>query len=147
MIEPSQHLQNIFNHAVEVAKELNHEYITVEHLVYSIMCDQESFDMVSNFGANANFIKTNIDHYLKNNLKEISSATQVEKPKKTTSVERVLNRCFTQVLFSGRQRMEVADVFPGKHCYRRRTRKHTCGYKQSDRKNFKSILYKFKFTG
>jgi ATP-dependent Clp protease ATP-binding subunit ClpA len=110
MIEPSQHLQNIFNHAVEVAKELNHEYITVEHLVYSIMCDQESFDMVSNFGANANFIKTNIDHYLKNNLKEISSATQVEKPKKTTSVERVLNRCFTQVLFSGRQRMEVADV-------------------------------------
>ena len=110
MIEPSQHLQNIFNHAVEVAKELNHDYITVEHLVYSIMCDQESFDMVSNFGANANFIKTNIDHYLKNNLKEISSATPVEKPKKTTSVERVLNRCFTQVLFSGRQRMEVADV-------------------------------------
>ena len=34
----------------------------------------------------------------------------IYKPKKTNSVERVLNRCFTQVLFSGRQRMEVADV-------------------------------------
>ncbi len=110
MIEPSQHLHNIFNHAVEVAKQLNHDYITVEHLVYSIMCDQEAFDMITNFGANANFIKSNIDHYLKNNLNEIVSQTKVDKPKKTTSVERVLNRCFTQVLFSGRQRMEVADV-------------------------------------
>ncbi len=110
MIEPSQHLHNIFNQAVEVAKNLNHEYITIEHLVYSIMCDQESFDMISTFGANANFIKTNLDHYLKNNLNEIVSKDGVEKPKKTTSVERVLNRCFTQVLFSGRQRMEVADV-------------------------------------
>ena len=110
MIEPSQHLHNIFNAAVEVAKQLNHEYITIEHLVYSIMSDQESYDMVSNFGADANFIKTNLDHYLKNNLKEIVSQAQVQKPKKTTSVERVLNRCFTQVLFSGRQRMEIADV-------------------------------------
>lgn len=110
MIEPSQHLHNIFNHAVEVAKKLNHEYITVEHLVYCILCDQESFTMIDNFGANANYIKSNLDHYLKNNLKEITSTTTVDKPKKTTSVERVLNRCFTQVLFSGRQRMEVADV-------------------------------------
>jgi ATP-dependent Clp protease ATP-binding subunit ClpA len=110
MIEPSQHLHNIFNAAVEVAKKLNHDYITIEHLIYSIMCDQESYDMISNFGADANFIKTNIDHYLKNNLNEIVSQTPVQKPKKTTSVERVLNRCFTQVLFSGRQRMEVADV-------------------------------------
>lgn len=110
MIEPSQHLHNIFNHAVDIAKQLNHEYITVEHLVFGIMCDQESYDMISNFGANANFIKSNLDHYLKNNLKEITAQSQVDKPKKTTSVERVLNRCFTQVLFSGRQRMEVADV-------------------------------------
>jgi len=110
MIEPSQHLHNIFNTAVEIAKQLNHEYITIEHLVYSIMSDQESYDMISNFGADANFIKTNLDHYLKNNLKEIISQSQVKKPKKTTSVERVLNRCFTQVLFSGRQRMEIADV-------------------------------------
>jgi len=34
----------------------------------------------------------------------------VDKPKKTHSVERVLNRCFSQVLFSGRQRIEIFDV-------------------------------------
>jgi ATP-dependent Clp protease ATP-binding subunit ClpA len=110
MIEPSQNLQQIFDNAVSVAKDLQHEYITIEHLVYSIMCDQESYQIMENYGADANFIKTNLDHYIKNNLKEIVINETDHKPKKTSSVERVLNRCFTQVLFSGRQRMEVADI-------------------------------------
>jgi ATP-dependent Clp protease ATP-binding subunit ClpA len=110
MIEPSQNLQRIFDNAVQVAKQLQHEYITIEHLVYSIICDEESFKIVENYGADANFIKSNLDHYIKNNLKEIVVVETEYKPKKTSSVERVLNRCFTQVLFSGRQRMEVADI-------------------------------------
>ena len=110
MIEPSQNLQQIFDNAVSVAKDMQHEYITIEHLVYSIMCDQESYQIIENYGADANFIKTNLDHYIKNNLKEIIINETDHKPKKTSSVERVLNRCFTQVLFSGRQKMEIADI-------------------------------------
>jgi ATP-dependent Clp protease ATP-binding subunit ClpA len=110
MIEPSQNLQTIFENAVNTARELDHEYITIEHIVYSIMCDDEAYALINGFGADANFIKTNLDHYLKNNLNDIKTTDPKSKPKKTNSVERVLNRCFTQVLFSGRQRMEVADV-------------------------------------
>jgi ATP-dependent Clp protease ATP-binding subunit ClpA len=112
MIEPSNNLQLIFEASVNVAKKLNHEYITIEHIVYGIVCDQEAASLLEGFGADANFIRTNLEHYLKNNLNDIKveSPGANFKPKKTNSVERVLNRCFTQVLFSGRQRMEVADV-------------------------------------
>jgi ATP-dependent Clp protease ATP-binding subunit ClpA len=110
MIEPSQNLQTIFENAVNTARELSHEYITIEHIVHGIMCDEEAYTLIKGFGADANFIKTNLDHYLKNNLNDIKTDDPKSKPKKTNSVERVLNRCFTQVLFSGRQRMEVADV-------------------------------------
>ena len=112
MIEPSQSLQNIFESSVNTAKELHHEYITIEHIVYGILCDGESYALLESFGADAKFIKTNLEHYLKNNLNDIKieKPSAGFKPKKTNSVERVLNRCFTQVLFSGRQRMEVADV-------------------------------------
>ena len=110
MIEPSQHLQNIFERSVALAKENNHEYITIEHLVSAIMDDEEAYTMLEGFGADADYIKSNIAHYLKNNLNDIKTDAKDIKPKKTNSVERVLNRCFTQVLFSGRQRMEVADV-------------------------------------
>jgi ATP-dependent Clp protease ATP-binding subunit ClpA len=112
MIEPSQSLQNIFESSVNTAKELHHEYITIEHIVYGILCDNDSYTLLESFGADAKFIKANLEHYLKNNLNDIKIEKPAAgfKPKKTNSVERVLNRCFTQVLFSGRQRMEVADV-------------------------------------
>ena len=110
MIEPSQNLQKIFEQSVAVAKELGHEYITIEHIVFGIMSDQESYELIEGFGGDAAFIKTNLEHYLKNNMEDIKTSDTNTRPKKTNSVERVLNRCFTQVLFSGRQRMEVADV-------------------------------------
>ena len=46
-----------------------------------------------------------------NKCAEITVNEVVVKPKKTQSVERVLNRAFTQVLFNGRQRIEPTDVF------------------------------------
>ena len=110
MIEPSKSLQEIFEKSVEMAKALNHEYITIEHIIYGIMEDEDSYKLLESFGADAKFVKTNIEHYLKNNLNDIKTANANAKPKKTNSVERVLNRCFTQVLFSGRQRMEIADI-------------------------------------
>ena len=110
MIEPSKHLQDIFENSINLAKGLEHEYITIEHIVYSMISDKETFTLLESFGADATFIKDNLDHYLKNSLNDIKISEKNYKPKKTNSVERVLNRCFTQVLFSGRQRMEVADV-------------------------------------
>jgi ATP-dependent Clp protease ATP-binding subunit ClpA len=110
MIEPSDRLQTIFESAIETAKTLQHEYITIEHLVYSIVSDNETAELINSYGADTNFIKTNLDHYLKNNLYDIKTKDDTARPKKTNSIERVLNRCFTQVLFSGRQRIEIVDV-------------------------------------
>jgi ATP-dependent Clp protease ATP-binding subunit ClpA len=110
MIEPSKSLQEIFEKSIEMAKTLSHEYITIEHIIYGIMDDEDSYKLLESFGADAKFVKTNIEHYLKNNLNDIKTTNANAKPKKTNSVERVLNRCFTQVLFSGRQRMEISDI-------------------------------------
>jgi len=110
MIEPSQRLQTIFENSIKLAKKLGHEYITIEHLVCGIMSDADSYNQVQEFGADANFIRSNLEHYLKNNLNDIKSQDPDVKPKKTHSIERVLNRCFSQVLFSGRQRMEIFDI-------------------------------------
>jgi ATP-dependent Clp protease ATP-binding subunit ClpA len=110
MLEPSPKLQKVFDRAVNVAKKLNHEYVTLEHIVYSIMLETEFFKLLSDYGADSNYIKSNLDHYLKNQLGDISNLPADARPKKTNSVERVLNRSFTQVLFSGRNQIEVADV-------------------------------------
>lgn len=110
MVEPSNDLQLVFEKAIDVAKKLKHEYLTLEHLLFSMLCEDTFNRCVTGFGADADFMKKNLEHYLKTKCDEIISPEDV-KPKKTPAVERVLNRAFTQVLFNGRQKIESTDVF------------------------------------
>jgi len=111
MVEPSNELQLVFEKAIDVAKKLKHEYLTIEHLLFSILCEESFNNCVQGFGADPEYIKKNVEHYLKNKCDDIVSQHSDIKPKKTQVVERVLNRAFTQVLFNGRQRIEPSDVF------------------------------------
>jgi ATP-dependent Clp protease ATP-binding subunit ClpA len=111
MVEPSDTLQAIFEKAIDTAKKMHHEYLTIEHLLFVMLDDEHLASCVKGFGADANAIKKGLTDYLKNKCDEITIADAVLKPKKTQSVERVLNRAFTQVLFDGRQRIEPTDVF------------------------------------
>ena len=111
MVEPSDNLQGVFERAIDTAKQLKHEYLTIEHLLFAMLLDESFANCIQGYGSDPTYIKTNVEHYLKNKCEEITTQEVVVKPKKTQSVERVLNRAFTQVLFNGRQRIEPTDVF------------------------------------
>ena len=111
MVEPSSELQMVFEKAIDVAKKLKHEYLTIEHLLFSMLCDDSFNKCVTGYGADADFLKKNLELYLKNKCDEIITEQTDVKPRKTQAVERVLNRAFTQVLFNGRQKIEPTDVF------------------------------------
>ena len=111
MVEPSTELQLVFEKAIDVAKKLKHEYLTIEHLLFAMLCEESFTNCVTGYGADPDYIKKNLEHYLKTKCDEIIGATTDIKPRKTQTVERVLNRAFTQVLFNGRQRIEPTDVF------------------------------------
>jgi ATP-dependent Clp protease ATP-binding subunit ClpA len=111
MVEPSTELQLVFEKAIDVAKRLKHEYLTIEHLLFSMLCDESFHKCVTGYGADADFLKKNLELYLKNKCDEIVNEDPDIKPRKTNAVERVLNRAFTQVLFNGRQKIEPTDVF------------------------------------
>jgi len=110
MVEPSNALQLVFEKSIKDAKKLQHEYVTLEHLVFAMLCEENFYNLVSGFGTDVDYIKTNLEHYLKSNLDDIKTAETKYKPKKTQTVERVLNRAFTQVLFHGRPEIELPDV-------------------------------------
>ena len=111
MVEPSDNLQAVFEKAIETAKKLHHEYLTIEHILLAMLSEESFNECIKNFGSNADELKKNLQSYLTNNCSEIVVQDVVVKPRKTQSVERVLNRAFTQVLFNGRQRIESTDVF------------------------------------
>jgi ATP-dependent Clp protease ATP-binding subunit ClpA len=110
MVEPSEELQLVFDKAVKDAKALKHEYVTLEHLLFAMLCSENFYNLVKGASADVEYIKTNLEYYLKNNLDEIKTEAEKYKPKKTQSVERCLNRAFTQVLFAGRSEIQLSDV-------------------------------------
>ncbi len=111
MVEPSDNLQAVFEKAIETAKKLHHEYLTIEHLLFAMLMEESFSKCVQGYGTDIDTLRKNLAEYLQTKCQEITIEDVVVKPKKTQSVERILNRAFTQVLFNGRQRIEPTDVF------------------------------------
>jgi len=76
-----------------------------------MLCEDKFGNIIGGFGADIDYVKKTLENYLKTKLDEIKIEGGKTKPRKTQTVERVLNRAFTQVLFHGRNNIEIADVF------------------------------------
>jgi ATP-dependent Clp protease ATP-binding subunit ClpA len=109
MLEPSEDLQAVFDKAVEIAGEHQHEYLTLEHVVLSIFTYETFLNFIEDFSGEVDFVKTNVDHYIKTKLNGIKADRKV-RAQKTQSLERALHRAFTQVLFHGRTKIEIMDL-------------------------------------
>ena len=110
MVEPSKELQLVFDKAINDAKKLKHEYVTLEHILYAVFCEENFCNLAKLYGADIDYIKANLEHHLKTQCDDIKTEEEKYKPKKTATVERVLNRAFTQTLFAGRSHIELSDV-------------------------------------
>ena len=110
MVEPSTELQVVFDKAVTDAKKLQHEYVTLEHLLYAMLCEENFENNITGYGADPELMKKNLENFLKTKCDDIKTEEEKYKPKKTQSVERVLNRAFAQVLFQGRNKIDISDV-------------------------------------
>jgi ATP-dependent Clp protease ATP-binding subunit ClpA len=110
MVEPSSELKLVFDKSIKDAQKLKHEYVTLEHLLYAMFCEENFTNVMNMYGADVDYVKANLEHHLKTNCDDIKTDADKFKPKKTATVERVLNRAFTQVLFAGRSHIELADV-------------------------------------
>jgi len=111
MVEPNEELQLVFDKAIKDAKKLHHEYVTLEHLLFSMLCSENFNNLLKGYGCLVEELKKQLETYLKTGLPEIVMPKGARyKPKKTQTVERVLNRAFTQVLFAGRAHITLSDV-------------------------------------
>jgi ATP-dependent Clp protease ATP-binding subunit ClpA len=110
MLQPNRDLEQIFESAVSLANEHNHEYVTLEHFLYGMVTNEGFSKILTGFGADVKGLMVDLEKYITNDLKEIANP-EIDRPKKTNTVDRVLNRAFTQALFAGRQIIEPLDCF------------------------------------
>lgn len=110
MIQPNPEIEVIVNSAIKSARELNHEYVTLEHILKGIITYKPFADLLVAYGIDVPAMTTDVDDYLATQPYIVSNKASAE-PKKTHSLERMFNRAATQVLFAGRSHLQVIDIF------------------------------------
>lgn len=110
MLQPNPEIDTIIESATTVAGNKNHEYVTLEHLLYAMVTHGPFYNILSAFGSDVDALIKEIEDYLDKQDYLVNKGYDII-PKKTHSLERVFNRAFTQVLFSGRNHLQVIDLF------------------------------------
>jgi len=106
----SPEIDSIIENAIHCSKERKHQYVTVEHLLFSLITYTSFKKCLVNFGADVDALAQEISAYL-DSLHAIVSKEEEIVPRKTNSLERVMNRSVTQVLFTGRRQVTTIDLY------------------------------------
>ena len=69
MVEPSQELQVVFDKAVNDAKKLQHEYVTLEHLLFAMLCVENFENVIKGYGVDPELVKKPLELFLKTKCK------------------------------------------------------------------------------
>lgn len=106
----SPEIDSIIEQAIHHAKERKHQYVTVEHLLLGLINHSSFKKCLNSFGADIETMEQEIKAYL-DSLHAIVSKEDEVVPRKTNSLERVMNRSVTQVLFTGRRQVTTIDLY------------------------------------
>ena len=104
----SPQIDKIVEITMKEAKKRNHKYVTSEHLLYVLLGNEHISGILIKFGVQLDLFIAEVQEYLDNKLKP--EEQPVNEPKKTHTIDRVFNRAYSQVLFSGRNELLVMDV-------------------------------------
>jgi ATP-dependent Clp protease ATP-binding subunit ClpA len=109
----SPEIESIIEHAIGLAKERNHQYCTVEHLLLALVTHAPFKKCIEQFGTNVEGLTGDINAYLDSLKSIVVNVDQGQEvaPRKTNSLERVMNRSVTQVMFTGRKMITTVDLY------------------------------------
>ena len=108
----SSNIDKIIEKSVDRAKDMNHEYCTLEHVTLSLLESKKIKDLLSDLKIESTKIQEDLVGYLNDldfNGLETSNGYKGS-PKKTTAIERVFQRGLAQVIFGGRETIDPVDL-------------------------------------
>ena len=111
MLDANENLEHIFESAVKEAEKRKHEYVTIEHILLALIKNQDIGTILHDFKIPIGEMIREVETYLDTKCSDIvSKSGKPVAPRKTASLERLMNRAFTQALFQGRQDVTATDI-------------------------------------
>jgi ATP-dependent Clp protease ATP-binding subunit ClpA len=105
----SPELQATLQRAVDDVRGRHHEYLTLEHLLLSILDDPSGVDVVVKCGGDVDKLRGELEEFLDEKVDELPDGEE-SGPDQTEAFRRVLQRAAMHVQAAGRQQMTTGNV-------------------------------------
>ena len=64
MLVPNSSLEKIFNHAIDTAKKYKHDYVTIEHMLFAMLHDDNFNEFLQDYGIKVEDMGKDLARYL-----------------------------------------------------------------------------------
>ncbi|NDV23429.1 ATP-dependent Clp protease ATP-binding subunit ClpA [Desulfovibrio sp. JC022] len=105
----SKALEQALTSAVNEVRLRNHEFLTLEHLLYAIIQEEVGADVIAGCGAELPKLRSQLERFFDENLEPLPTGVDTEVVQ-TLGVRRVLQRAIWQKKAAGKDSVEVGDV-------------------------------------
>ncbi|MBN1208349.1 MAG: ATP-dependent Clp protease ATP-binding subunit ClpA [Myxococcaceae bacterium] len=105
----AKELQTSFRNALEEARKMRHEYLTLEHLLLALTKDARTREVLKGCGANVKRLQERLEAFLEETVERLPEDVEAE-PQQTIGVERVLHRAAMHALSAEQKVIDGGDV-------------------------------------
>ncbi|WP_164009356.1 ATP-dependent Clp protease ATP-binding subunit ClpA [Pyxidicoccus trucidator] len=105
----AKELQASFRTALDEARKMRHEYLTLEHLLLALTRDSRTREVLRACGANAKRLQERLVSFLEETVERLPEGVEAE-PQQTIGVERVLHRAAMHALSAEQKLIDGGDV-------------------------------------
>ena len=103
----TEEAEKIIKRAYEMTLEMNHEFVTPEHLLYALTEDAWSAEILLKSGADLEILQNNLQKFFQEKLPKVSLNGQ---PQYSVGFRLIMQLAAAQVQSSGKQKMDGGDL-------------------------------------
>lgn len=103
-------VEKMIERAVSIANDNNHEYVTLEHILLSLLHEKDVNDLILAIGGSPAKIKTDTIQFLGDPALKKPDALKEVPAKRTAVLNRTFQRALTQLVFSGRNELNNESI-------------------------------------
>ncbi len=105
----SKDVELMLGAAAREAHLRNHEYLSLEHLLFAIIHHEKGEEVITACGGDLERLKSRIENFFNTHLEKLSRGKN-ETPQPTTSLQRVLQKTILHVQSSGKEEADIGDL-------------------------------------
>ena len=105
----SSNLNTVIQNSILFAKELRHEYLTIEHLFYEILASDEGMYIILACGGDVEKMRLLLKDYITKNIDPLPKDIEID-PYESAALSRVVDSMITHIQSAGGKTADIGDM-------------------------------------